>query len=132
MSILEGKQILAVNDDPEVLAVLEEEIFEACPTCRFDKATTYIEALEKMASLTYDFVVIDTKGARSLDLVNLAVMLKSPVAMLASDPLNPDVLKRSVKMGARAYLPKDKLEEIVPFLEDMLTRRYQRGQRHLF
>ena len=43
-SILNGKRILAVDDEPDVLEVLQEEILEACPDCKFDKATTYEEA----------------------------------------------------------------------------------------
>ncbi|MGZ3536253.1 MAG: response regulator, partial [Thermodesulfobacteriota bacterium] len=29
-------------------------------------------------------------------------------------------LKRSIELGACAYLPKEKMEEIVPFLEDII------------
>jgi hypothetical protein len=43
-SILNGKSILAVDDGPDVLEVLEEEIREACPRCTFDKATTFEDA----------------------------------------------------------------------------------------
>ena len=32
-SILNGKSILAVDDEPDVLEVLEGEIQEACPKC---------------------------------------------------------------------------------------------------
>jgi len=32
-SILNGKRILAVDDEPDVLEVLEEEILDACPDC---------------------------------------------------------------------------------------------------
>jgi hypothetical protein len=49
-SILKGKTILAVDDEPDVLTVLEEEVKEAYPDCFFDKATTYKEAVERMAS----------------------------------------------------------------------------------
>jgi hypothetical protein len=38
-SILKGKRILAVDDEPDVLTILEEEIWGACPDCRFDKAS---------------------------------------------------------------------------------------------
>ncbi len=131
-SILEGKQILAVNDDPEVLEVLQQKILEAGLICRFDKATTYHQAVERLLCLTYDLVVLDIKGSRSFDLLNLAVMRNFPVAMLASNPLNPDSLKRSIEMGAGAYLPKDKMSEIVPFLEDMLTCKCLPGWRRLF
>jgi hypothetical protein len=40
--------------------------------------------------------------------------------MLTAHSLNPESLKRSIDMKARAYLPKEKLGEIVPFLEDIL------------
>ncbi|HBE44050.1 MAG TPA: response regulator, partial [Deltaproteobacteria bacterium] len=44
-SILDGKRILAVDDEPDVLKVLEEEIMDACPNCKFDKATSYESAV---------------------------------------------------------------------------------------
>jgi hypothetical protein len=34
-------------------------------------------------------------------------------------------------MGARAYLPKDKVKEIVPFLEDVIQYDYQTGWKRL-
>jgi len=40
--------------------------------------------------------------------------------MLTAHSLKPESLKRSIEMGAYAYLPKEKLGEIVPFLEDIL------------
>ena len=39
-SILNGKTILAVDDEADVLSVLEEEILGAAPKCKFEKATT--------------------------------------------------------------------------------------------
>jgi hypothetical protein len=33
-TILSGKKILAVDDEPDVLTVLEEEITGACPECK--------------------------------------------------------------------------------------------------
>ncbi len=47
--------------------------------------------------------------------------------MLTAHALTPEALKRSFEMGARAYLPKEKLGEIVPFLEDVLTYEYMPG-----
>jgi hypothetical protein len=40
-------------------------------------------------------------------------------------------LKRAFEMKAYAYLPKEKLGEIVPFLEDMLKYEYLPGWRRL-
>src|SRR4030042_1424554 len=76
-SMLEGKSILAVDDEPDVLAVLEEEIKEACPHSRFDKATTYEEAVERMISLTYDVVILDIMGVRGFDLLEMDVLMSA-------------------------------------------------------
>ena len=130
-SILNGKLILAVDDEQDVLTVLEEEIKEACPDSRFDKASTYEEAVERMISLTYDVVILDIMGVRGFDLLELAVTRKFPVAMLTAHALTPEALKRSFEMGARAYLPKERLGEIIPFLEDMLKYEYLPGWKRL-
>ena len=131
-SILKGKSILAVDDEPDVLTVLDEEIKEACPTCTFDKATTYDEAVDKLKSQTYDVVILDIMGVRGFDLLELAVSRNLKVAMLTAHALNPEALKRSFEMKARAYLPKEKLGEIVPFLEDVLIYEYLPGWKRLF
>lgn len=123
-SILNGKSILAVDDEPDVLEVLEEEIRGACPNCTFDKATSFEQASEKLASFTYDLVILDIMGVRGFDLLEQAVLKKLPVAMLTAHALAPGALRRSFEMGARAYLPKEKLGEVVPFLEDVLTYEY--------
>jgi CheY-like chemotaxis protein len=120
-SILNGKRILAVDDEPDVLAVLEEEIFGSCPKCQFDKANSYEIAIEKLTSQAYDLVILDIMGVRGFDLLDVAVKHNLPVAMLTAYALNPEALKHSIQMGARAYLPKEKLGEIVPFLEDIFS-----------
>ena len=38
--------------------------------------------------------------------------------------LNPESLKQSIELGARAYLPKEQLQSLVPFLEDVLKLDY--------
>ena len=126
-SILDGKKILTVDDESDVLDVLEEEIMGACPNCKIDKATTYEAALKKLESQSYDVVILDIMGVRGFDLLDLAVSRQMKVAMLTSHALNPEALKRSFEMKARAYLPKDKLGEIVPFLEDVLTYEFLPG-----
>ncbi len=131
-SILNGKHILAVDDEPDVLEVLQEEIRGACLNCTFDKASTFEEASRKLASNTYDLVILDIMGVRGFDLLEQAVLKKLPVAMLTAHALTPGALRRSFEMGARAYLPKEKLGEIVPLLENVLTYEYLPGwKRHL-
>ena len=130
--MLSGKKILAVDDEPDVLTVLEEEIMGACPDCKFDKATTYEKAAELIKSNTYDVVILDIMGVRGFDLLALSVSRNLRVAMLTAHALTPEALKRSFDMKARAYLPKEKLGEIVPFLEDVLKYDYLPGWKRLF
>ena len=131
-SILNGKRILAVDDEPDILIVLEEEILAVAPNCKVDKAATYEEAVDKLKSQTYDVVILDIMGVRGFDLLALAVSRHLRVAMLTAHALTPEALKRSFEMKARAYLPKEKLGEIVPFLEDVLTYEYLPGWKRLF
>ncbi len=130
-SILDGKSILVVDDEADVLSVLEEEIRDACPDCTIVKATTYETAAELLRSNSYDIVVLDIMGVRGFDLLEIAVNRGFKVAMLTAHALTPEALKKSHDLGARAYLPKDKLGEIVPFLEDVLRYEYKTGWRNL-
>jgi len=130
-SILDEKRILAVDDEPDVLTVLEEEIMAAAPKCKYDKAATYEAAADKLKSNHYDIVILDIMGVRGFDLLELAVKRNFRVAMLTAHSLNPESLKRAFEMKARAYLPKEKLGEVVPFLEDVLKYEFLPGWKRL-
>jgi len=130
-SLLEGKKILAVDDEPDVLVVLEEEIKEACPNCTFEKAVTYEEAMEKLEKNIYDIVILDIMGVRGFDLLEYSVKKGLKVVMLTAQALNADALQKSYQMKAHGYLPKDKLGEIVPFLEDVLQYDFSTGWKRL-
>ena len=131
-SILNGKHILAVDDEPDVLDVLEDEIMEFCPDCQVDRATSFERAKDLLHSWRYDLVVLDIMGVRGFDLLTLARNRNFPVAMLTAHALSPEALKKSIELGARAYLPKDKLGEIIPFLEDVLEYDAPAGWNRLF
>jgi DNA-binding NarL/FixJ family response regulator len=102
-----------------------------CPNCKFHKATTYEKAAELIKLNSYDVVILDIMGVRGFDLLALSVSRNLRVAMLTAHALTPEALKRSFDMKARAYLPKEKLGEIVPFLEDVLKYDYLPGWKRL-
>jgi DNA-binding response OmpR family regulator len=62
-SILDGKNILAVDDEPDVLSMLEEEIINACPNCKVDKAMSYDTAAKLIKTNPYDIVILDIMGS---------------------------------------------------------------------
>jgi DNA-binding response OmpR family regulator len=79
----------------------------------------------------YDLVVLDIMGVRGFDLLEIALARKFKVAMLTAHALSPENLKKCHDMGAMAYLPKDKLGELVPFLEDVLRNDHESGWKRL-
>lgn len=131
-SILYGKKLLAVDDEPDILDVLEEEILGGCSQCVIDKATTYEQAVKYLEKPDYDIVILDIMGVRGFELLEMAVKKKLKVVMLTAHALNPEALQRSYEMKARAYLPKDKLGEINSYLEDVLTQDFESGWKRLY
>jgi hypothetical protein len=131
-SVLNGKRVLVVENDPDVLRVMEEEILRKAPNCYLDKATRYSTATELLESYTYDLVILDSLSVRSANLLSLGVtrIFPLPVVMLASHSLSPGVLCFE-KMGARICLPRENLGEVIPFLEDVVGRENLPGWRRL-
>lgn len=99
-SILKGKKILAVDDEPDVLTLLEEEIRAACPSCVVEKATDYDTAKKMITFLYYDIVILDIMGVRGFDLLDEAVKQNQKVVMLTAHALTAEALEKSFKMGA--------------------------------
>jgi CheY-like chemotaxis protein len=131
-SILDQKKILAVDDEQDILDVLEEEITSSCSDCVFDKAISYDEAVKLLQSKNYDLIVLDIMGVRGFDLLDIAVKNNMRAVMLTAHALSPENLKRAYAMGARAYLPKEKVGEIVPFLEDTLKYDFEPGWKRVY
>jgi CheY-like chemotaxis protein len=130
-SPLNYTRILAVDDEPDVLETLKEQL-EEYNGLILDTATDYQTAYHLIRSWTYDLVILDIMGVRGFDLLNASVSLGFPTVMLTAHALNPEALKKSIEMGARAYVPKEKLGEIAPFLEDVLTLSHKPGWQLLF
>ena len=124
-SILNHKKLLIVDDEPDILVTLEEEILQSSPDSKIDKASNYEDAAALLKANNYDLVVLDIMGVRGFDLLEIAVTRKFKVAMLTAHALNPEALKKSHDMGAIAYLPKEKLGEVAPLLEEMLLNDYK-------
>jgi DNA-binding NtrC family response regulator len=126
-SVLSHKKMLIVDDEPDILTAAEAEILLSCSDCKVDKAMNYEDAAALLKTNEYDLVILDIMGVRGFDLLELAVKRKFKVAMLTAHALSPEALKKSHDMGAMAYLPKNKLGELTPFLEDILQTDYKSG-----
>ena len=59
-------------------------------------------------------VILDIMGVRGFDLLELAVSRDFRVAVLTANALNPEALKRSFEMKARAYPPRRRWAKSFP------------------
>lgn len=122
MTILEGKKILIVDDEEDVI----ESLKEVLDMCEIDTATDFQTAKERLHQNEYDVAILDIMGVQGHDLLELANRKGVPAVMLTAHALSPDDFDRSISGGAKAYIPKERLSEIDVFVEDLL--KVQRGE----
>ncbi len=130
-NVLDGKRILAVDDEEDVLDTLED-LLDSHPGLIFDRATDYETGYHLLRSWTYDAVILDIMGVRGFDLLNASVHLGFPTVMLTAHAFSAEALQKSIEMGARAYIPKENMLDIEDFLQDVLTLEYGSGLRSMF
>ena len=118
-SPLKDKVVLVVDDEPDVLETVAEEL----DMCLVHKAGDYDTALQYLLSYTYDIVILDIMGVRGFELLKNAVSRGFPTVMLTAHALSPESLKKSIKLGAVSFLPKEKMSELTSFLEDVVLER---------
>jgi hypothetical protein len=58
-------------------------------------------------------------GVKGFDLLEIATEKKIPALMLTAHGLNPDNLVGSIKLGAKSYIPKEKMSEIDIYLKEI-------------
>ena len=125
---LHGLIILAVDDEPDVLETLGDEL----DMCEVVKRTSFDTAREYIENNQPDLVILDIMGVNGFELLKRCVDKKLPVVMLTARSFSVESLNKSITLGARAYLPKAKISEIVPFLEDVLTMKPKQAWQRLF
>ena len=114
--LLQDKIILIVDDEPDVLDTMAELL----DMCKIHKAEDYDTALQLLASYTFDIVILDIMGVDGFELLKQAVSRGFPTVMLTAHALKPEALKKSIKLGAVSFLPKEKMPEIESYLEDVV------------
>ena len=115
-SPLKDKVVLVVDDEPDILDIVEEEL----NMCLVRKAADYDTALQYLVSYTFDIVILDIMGVNGFELLKSSVYRGFPSVMLTAHALTPEALKKSIKLGAVSFMPKDKITELRQFLEDVV------------
>lgn len=115
-AILEGKKLLIVDDEPDVVEVITELLKK----CIIDTASDFETGAKLLNENEYDMVVLDIMGVNGYDLLEIANKKAIPALMLTANALTPDNFAKSITKGAKAYIPKEKMAEIGIYLSDLL------------
>jgi len=124
-NILNGKRILIVDDEPDIL----ETLIEILDMCLVDSAPNFETAQKFLNKNRYDLAILDIMGVRGYELLELANERNIPALMLTAHAVSPDNLIKSIKGVAQSYIPKDKISEIAIYIADILEPREKDGKR---
>jgi len=122
-SFLKGKNILAVDDEEDVL----ETIVEILDDSHVDTARDYQSASQQIKEHKYDLAILDIMGVDGLKLLEEAVAREIPTVMLTAHAISPETLMESIQKGAISYLPKESLADLDDLLEELLGA-YRKGE----
>jgi len=117
--LLQGKKVLIVDDEPDILDTLTELL----RVSMIDRASTFEEAKALLETEYYDVVVLDIMGVKGFELLQIAKEKDIPALMLTAHALNKESLKKSAEEGASYYVPKDEISNIAVFVADVLEAR---------
>ncbi|EFK09394.1 response regulator receiver domain protein [delta proteobacterium NaphS2] len=115
--LLDGKKILIVDDEEDILENLEELL----EMCQVVKASSFEEAKNLLETEPFDMAILDIMGVDGFGLLKIANSKGIPAVMLTAYAFTPGNLMRSVKEGADSYLPKEEMADIAEFLDDILV-----------
>ena len=114
--ILNGRRVLVVDDEPDIL----ESIEEILTTCTVHTATDYIDAIRMIEFNNYDAAVLDIMGVDGFTILKKAVRFGVPSVMLTAHAMSKDSLNKAARLGASAFLPKEKMSDLDVYISDVL------------
>jgi CheY-like chemotaxis protein len=123
--ILMGKRILAVDDEPDVLDVIREQL----EGCEVTTAGDYDEAKDLISKQSFDLVILDIMGVNGFELLEQCRERQLPTAMLTAHSINAESVNKAMQLGAVSFLPKDELANIREHLTDIFEGLSQ-GKSH--
>ena len=97
----------------------------------FEKLKSKINSDNNDISLD-DIVILDIMGVKGFELLKTAVTRNFPTVILTAHALTPEALKKSIKLGAVFFLPKEQMSELGGFLEDVVLNEGKPAWKRLF
>lgn len=116
---LEGKRVLIVDDEPDILETLEALL----PMCHVTKASTFKDAQKLLETEYFDMAILDIMGVDGYQLLDIAKKKGVIPVMLTAHALSIENTIKSYKKGAASYVPKDEMVKIATFLTDILEAK---------
>jgi DNA-binding response OmpR family regulator len=113
--LLNGKKILIVDDEPDVL----ESLAELLDICKTESASSFEDGRQKLQTQSYDMVILDIMGVQGFELLKVANSQGIPALMLTAKALKVESLKKSIEEGAAYFAPKEKMIDIELFVADI-------------
>ncbi len=123
--ILRGKRILAVDDEPDVLDMIQEQL----ESSEITTAENYEQATEILSKGHFDLVLLDIMGVRGFKLLEQCREKQLPAAMLTAHSITTDSVSKAMSLGAISFLPKDELANLQEHLVDIFEGLAQ-GKSH--
>jgi DNA-binding NtrC family response regulator len=114
--LTEKKNILAVDDEPDVLEVVEDSLNGH----DIQTATDFDTARRLLVTETYDLVILDIMGVRGLDLLDISVERGFPAVMLTANALDPGHIMQSILRGAVSFVPKEDIDNLEELVSELL------------
>ena len=118
-SPLDGRRLLIVDDEPDVLEVLEDLL----SMCRITKASSFEQAQDLLQNQYFDLAILDIMGVKGYELLKLCSQKRVIGVMLTAYAMTPEDIKRSYENGAASFVPKEKMADIATYLEDIYEAR---------
>jgi len=117
--LLEGKKVLIVDDEPDVLETLEDFL----TMCEVTTASDFAGAKNLLTTESFDMAILDIMGVDGYELLEIAKEQDVLAVILTAHAMTLEDTARSYKGGAASYIPKDKMEHITTYLNDVLEAR---------
>ena len=123
--IIDGKKLLIVDDEPDILDTLEEFL----DVCKVEKALDFETARRLLEKNRYDLAILDIMGVRGNELLDVAVERGIPAIMLTAHAMTPRDFIHSMKAGANVFMPKDELYNIQFYVADVLHSQQEKEKK---
>ncbi|WP_028322101.1 response regulator [Desulfatiglans anilini] len=122
-SLLDGKRILIVDDEVDVLETLSDFL----SMCDITTAQTFEEAKQNIETKHFDIAVLDIMGVDGYKLLELAREKQIIPVMLTANALSVQDTMKSFQDGAVSYVPKEEMNQIETILNEVLEAQ-QKGK----